>query len=67
MAASNSTIESRTIAPSSTSTPGDSTERSTWPWMRQPCEISDCTTWAPEPTRPGGRPSVFVWIGQPRS
>ena len=67
MAASNRTTESRTSAPSSTKHAGRQHGALDGPWMRQPCEISDCDhVRARADQAPAGGP-VFVWMGQPRS
>ena len=62
MTVSNITIESRTTAPGSTRTPGDSTERSTVPQIWQPWLISERCTLAVGPTRAGARSSDRVWM-----
>ena len=64
MTQSNITIESRTTAPTSTRTPGDSTELTTVPLIMQPCEIRLRWTWAVGPTLAGARSSDRVWMTQ---
>jgi len=59
---SNITIESRTTAPTSTRTPGDSTLLTTVPLITQPWEIIDRWTCAVGPILAGARSSDRVWI-----
>ena len=58
---------SRTMAPGSTRTPGESTERSTVPAMRQPWLMRLRWTLAVGPMRAGARSSERVWMTQSRS
>ena len=64
MTVSNMMIESRTTAPGSTLTPGDSTDRSTVPQIWQPWLISERCTFAVGPMRAGERSWERVWISQ---
>ena len=64
---SNMTMESRTTAPTPTTTPGDRTELTTIPSTRQPCEIRLRWIWAVAPTLPGARSSERVWMSHSRS
>ena len=64
MTESNMTIESRTTAPTSTRTPGDSTEFTTVPLMMQPWLTRLRWTWAVGPTLAGARSSDRVWMTQ---
>ena len=61
------TTLSRTMAPGSTRTPGDRTECSTVPAMRQPWLMRLRWTLAVGPMRAGARSSERVWMTQPRS
>ena len=66
MTESNMTIESRTTAPTSTRTPGDSTELTTVPSITQPWLIRLRWTCAVGPTLAGARSSDRVWMTQSR-
>src|SRR5664280_1359328 len=65
--ASHMTMESRTTAPTPTTTPGERTELTTIPSTRQPCEIRLRWIWAVAPTLPGARSSERVWMSHSRS
>ncbi len=67
MTVSNITIESRTTAPTSTRTPGESTLLTTVPLITQPWEIMLRWTWAVGPILAGARSSDRVWISHSRS
>ena len=60
MTASNMTIESRTVAPRATRTPGERTLCSTVPSITQPWLIIEREIEACGPMRAGGRSSLLV-------
>ena len=64
MIESNITIESRTMAPTSTRTPGDRTELTTVPSTMQPWLMRLRWTWAVCPILAGARSSDRVWMSQ---
>ena len=57
---SNMTIESRTVAPAATRTPGDRMLRSTVPWTTQPWLTIERDTVAEAATNAGARSSLRV-------
>ena len=67
MTVSNMMMLSRTMAPVSTRTPGERTDRSTVPAMRQPWLMRLWWTLAVGPMRAGARSSDRVWMTQSRS